>query len=278
MQTAPQISIQPRLNPDQVTFYRHEGYLLPQQQVFSEGKFSKLQGYFEHLLQRWVTDGHGKSPEHMDVPHFAYPELMEWLLDDQVLDLVEPILGPDICLFSSHFLCKPAGVGKRVPWHEDSSYWKGRMDPMEVVTVWLAIDPSDLRNSAMHVIPRSHNEGAKGFSRYHQIDKKSAVFDSEIDADQVDDGRAVPCILKPGECSLHDGRLIHGSTANTSPIRRCGYTMRYTSTRVLHKSLGDGFQVYLARGKDHAGNTYGDPGNPNRAWAEKHPGIWPRGH
>ncbi|MEK7411950.1 MAG: hypothetical protein AAB263_01390, partial [Planctomycetota bacterium] len=49
--------------------------------------------------------------------------------------------------------------------------------------------------------------------------------------------------------------------ANTSPRRRCGYTMRYMSTRCRfnHEVHGDSHQIYLARGKDHAGNVYGDP-------------------
>jgi hypothetical protein len=51
----------------------------------------------------------------MDVPHFMHPKLLEWAFDDAVLDLVEPITGPDIVLYSSHFISKPKGNGKRVP-------------------------------------------------------------------------------------------------------------------------------------------------------------------
>ena len=57
----------------------------------------------------------------MDVPHFKHPELFEWLLADEVLDFVEAFIGPDIALWSSHFISKPPGDGKRVPWHEDSA-------------------------------------------------------------------------------------------------------------------------------------------------------------
>ena len=49
--------------------------------------------------------------------------LTDAVLDDSVLDIVESLIGPDIALWSSHFIAKPAGVGKRVPWHEDSAYW-----------------------------------------------------------------------------------------------------------------------------------------------------------
>ena len=248
----------PRLTPEQVAKYNLEGYHIFREQVFSEKKFLGLKNCFENILNNLDTD---VRPESMDVPHFQHPELFEWLFADEVLDLVEPILGPDIALFASHFICKPRGNGKRVPWHEDSHYWETMISPMEVVTVWLAIDPSTKVNGCMNVIPRTHNTGKRGFSDYYDLKPGEAVFNDEINESQRDISRAIPVELEAGQCSLHDGRIIHGSEPNTSNIRRCGYTMRYVSTRVRqhHEKIGSWHHLYLARGKDHAGNVYGDP-------------------
>jgi len=285
--TAPEITAahytKPRLTDEQVARFKAEGYLLPSEPVFAPEKFARLAAHFEALLAEWQADPRMRSPEHMDVPHFLHPSLFEWLFDDAVLDLVEPILGPDIALFSSHFICKPAGTGKRVPWHEDSGYWRGRLDPMEVVTVWLAVDPSTPENGCMQVIPGTHNTGAAGFSDYVVDDSKKDewVFTGEIAAGQYDESKAVPCILQPNQASLHDGRLIHGSAANTGAMRRCGYTMRFISAATKHldpAGRNDGFQIYLARGEDKAGNAYGDPTQPNAAWLEAHKNGWPAGH
>ena len=72
--------------------------------------------------------------------------------------------------------------------------------------------------------------------------------------------RAVAVELQPNQASLHDGRIIHGSEANHSALRRCGYTMRYVSTRSrFDRRRHPWHQMYLARGTDHAGNEYGDP-------------------
>jgi ectoine hydroxylase-related dioxygenase (phytanoyl-CoA dioxygenase family) len=46
----------------------------------------------------------------------------------------------------------------------------------------------------------------------------------------TDESRSVPCPVKAGQASLHDGWLIHGSEPNTSYRRRCGYAIRYVST------------------------------------------------
>ncbi|MHB1156426.1 MAG: phytanoyl-CoA dioxygenase family protein [Phycisphaerales bacterium] len=269
----------PRLTEAQVEKYRQTGCLIYDQPLLEQQKFEALAEHFERMLKDWLADPRMRSPEHMDVPHFMDPSLFRWLFDDAVLDLVEPLLGPDIALFSSHFICKPAGTGKRVPWHEDSGYWRGRLDPMRVVTVWLAIDPSTPANGCMRVIPGTHNSGRAGFSDYESV-SDSAVFAAEIRKDQFDESRAVDCVLEPNHCSLHDGRVIHGSAANTGAMRRCGYTMRYisTHTRLLETSGNDTFQIYLARGVDHAGNRYGDPAQPNHAWLEAHKDGFPAGH
>jgi ectoine hydroxylase-related dioxygenase (phytanoyl-CoA dioxygenase family) len=90
------------------------------------------------------------------------------------------------------------------------------------------------------------------------------VFSTEIKPSQRKDQLSVPIELQPNQASLHDGKLQHASAANTSEIRRCGYTMRYMpasvrfgSGTVNHK--GALHQIYLARGKDSAGNHYADP-------------------
>ena len=244
-----------RLSAEQVGFFKREGYLLVTEPVFPDAKFQKLKAHFEDKLDRLSPE---VRPEAMDVPHFADPALFEWLLADEVLDLVEPLLGPDIALWASHFICKPKGDGKRVPWHEDSAYWKGSLDPMEVVTVWLAIDPSTPANGCMYVVPRTQDNG---YSDYVPVDKTANVFDTEITPSKMRDQRAVPCVLQPNQASLHDGKLIHGSPPNTSDSRRCGYTMRYMAAyaKFDRERLGAVHQIYLARGRDRAGNTYADP-------------------
>lgn len=251
------MSTQPasRLSTAQIAFYRDEGYLIYQEPVFSPQKFEGLKTGFEDILADLPE---GFSPEAMDVPHFTFTQLYEWLFADEVLALVEPFLGEDIALFSSHFISKPGGTGKRVPWHEDSAYWRDMMDPMEVVTVWLAIDPSTRANGCMLVIPRTHGHG---FSDYAPVDASTNVFSTEIIESQREESRAVAIELQPNQASLHDGRIKHGSNANTSPLRRCGYTMRYISTRTRfnHEKYGDFQKIFLARGRDQAGNIYGDP-------------------
>ncbi|MFZ4695302.1 MAG: phytanoyl-CoA dioxygenase family protein [Verrucomicrobiia bacterium] len=245
----------------QVEFYRREGYLIYDQPVLPSAEFDKLAKHFDAKLASLPV---GERPENMDVPHFADPALFEWLFADEILDLVGSLIGPDIALFSSHFICKPKGNGKRVPWHQDSAYWRGMINPMEVVTVWLAIDQSTEENGCMRVVPRTQRGPD---AETVPVDLATNVFNTEIKRQVFDASTGVPCMLEPNHCSLHDARLIHGSEPNLSIKRRCGYTMRYMSTRVRfnHEAVGDWHRIYLARGRDYAGNHYG---NPTRADTE----------
>jgi len=259
-----------RLSPSQVKFFDDEGYLLFTEPVLAPAKFDALKGHFESEVVKF-TERTGQSPEHFDVPHFTDVKLFDWLFDDAVLDVVESLIGPDIALWSSHFITKPPGVGKRVPWHEDSAYWGKILEPMEVVTVWLAVDPSSPANGCMRVIPRTHHNG---YSEYEPVkDATKEVFNIEIKQGLVDESKAVDCILKPNECSIHHARCVHGSNANTSDTRRCGYTMRYVpaSSEFRPERVGwtnSAFQIYLARGRDKGGNQYGDPTKPNQKWVD----------
>jgi ectoine hydroxylase-related dioxygenase (phytanoyl-CoA dioxygenase family) len=254
MKTSTQLT---RLSPQEIEHYNREGYAIPAGKVFRDQKFLDLANHFDTKLAALPE---GERPEAMDVPHFTDPKLNEWALAPEVIDLVEPLIGPDIILFSTHFICKPGTDGRRVPWHEDSAYWRRMLDPIEVATVWLAIDPSTTANGCMNVIPRTHATGQKGFSDYEDVDATTNVFGQEIIPSHRKDELAVPIELQPNHCSLHDGRLQHSSQANTSGIRRCGYTMRFMpATTRLSPNFHDRHVMYLARGRNVLDQPLADP-------------------
>ncbi|HEX3789128.1 MAG TPA: phytanoyl-CoA dioxygenase family protein [Pseudonocardiaceae bacterium] len=243
------------LSATELEFYRTYGYLT-KDALLPQADFQALRSHFERKLAALPE---GERPENMDVPHFTDPALFRWLLHEDVLDLVESIIGPDIAVFSSHFFCKPAGDGKSVPWHQDAYFWRETIEPAaRAITVWLAIDPSTEENGCMRVIPGSHRASAAG---YRNLDSEQSVFDEELIPSEIEADRAVPVEVLPNQCSIHPGTLVHGSNANTSALRRCAFTMRYipTTVRFNHEKLGHKHQVFLARGEDRAGNVYADP-------------------
>ncbi len=114
------------LDLEAVDFYQSLGYWLHKRPLFSTEKFDRQQQIFEQIL---VQKDSTLRSDQLDVPHFKYPELFEFLLADDVLDIVEPILGPNIGLWSSHFICKEPEIGRATPFHEDWAYWNGSYGP-----------------------------------------------------------------------------------------------------------------------------------------------------
>jgi len=157
------------------------------------------------------------------------PFWVRLISDDRLLDIGQMFVGPNIALFASHYLCKPPYEGQPVLWHQDGSYWP--LEPMEVVTLWLAIDDSLVENGCMRVIPGSQTVALQEMRQRTDIGN---VLNSEIDPALVDESRAVDFVLKAGDVSVHHPNIIHGSNANNSPLRRAGLTIRYipTSTRI----------------------------------------------
>lgn len=233
-----------------VAFYQENGYLIHRAPLFSHEEFNRLTAIFEEHL---AAKGDKQSDE-LDTPHFQDDRLFEFLFHPNVVDVVSSLIGPAIGLFSSHFICKDPYTGRATPWHEDSSYWKDRFNRHDrIVTVWLAIDRSFRENGCMRVIPGTHRNG---FSEYESVNPSVNTFGLQIRS--LDESTAVDFELEPGQCSLHDARLIHGAAANTSPYRRCGYTMRYFATdhKLIPENNPKNWKMWLVSGIDRAGNHF----------------------
>jgi len=238
--------------------FEREGYVIFRE-VLDADLIQEASHHVEWLMQR--------HPDHR--PELLHHYLMTndpfWvrlISDDRLLDIAELFVGPNIALFASHYLCKMPAEGMPVLWHQDGSYWP--LEPMEVVTLWLAVDDSLPENGCMRVIPGTHRLELQALQR--RTDVKN-VLSSQIDPALVDESKAVDLVLKAGDVSVHHPSLIHGSNANTSAKRRCGLTIRYipTSTRIRTKENERWASAFLLRGEAVPGvNEY----NPRPRYVE----------
>ena len=69
----------------------------------------------------------------------------------------------------------------------------------------------------------------------------------------VDESKAVPLTLKPGEMSLHHIGIAHGSKANGANYARIGIAVRYIAPEVIQGGSVRQI-VQLVRGKDEHDN------------------------
>ena len=241
------------VSDEQVAFYRENGYLTFGR-IFTAPELAELRDYVDAMIADLPE---GKRPEQMDVPHFEHPFLFKYLTHPRVLQVIERFIGPDIVLWSSHFISKRASDGMEVPWHQDGVYWGKSLEPMNVITMWLAVDESTVENGCMRVLPGSHRLRDR---RYEAVNRDNNLFGSEVVGEDMDISRAVDLELAVGECHFHDAWTIHNSSPNVSEKRRCGYTMRYMPADVRYPGAEwrRKHQIYLLQGKDRTDgfNTY----------------------
>lgn len=239
----------------QINQYRTEGYTIVRNALPADD-LAKLRAHVDEWLAH-LPDG--QRPEHLDMPHLKDPILFDACRNTALLDLVQDLIGPNIVLFASHMIAKAKGDGLEVPWHQDAEYWA--LEPMDVATLWLAVDESVVENGCMRVLPGSQKLGL--LPHRTAEDKDSKVLDKGVDMSLHDRTRIVDIELAPGDCSFHAPYLLHGSNVNHSTRRRCGYTMRFmpATTKLIRDGEGAKWwanhKLFLLRGEDAAGtNTY----------------------
>jgi chlorinating enzyme len=232
-----------QLTQTQVDFYRTNGYLIGLPPIYSVAEMARLNAELPELLKLLRP---GETAKDIREWHETSRYLYDICLNPKILDLVEPILGPDFFVWASNFFIKEPRSTTTVGWHQDAYYWP--MTPQHSVTVWLAFDDVDEENGAMKIIPGSHLGGVIQHKRSHQTD---SVLTLELERGSFREDTAVQLKLKAGEVSLHDDRAIHGSPANPSARRRAGLTIRYSGTDVKNDlAVNPNFKTYLCRGVD----------------------------
>ena len=256
------------LSTDAITSYQEEGYLIPKF-TLPDQKLDVLKDAVEELVHLNNT----LPPEYLIGPHIKNPvshsnglhqKFLDLCLDDEILDMVAGVIGQNIVLWSSGVFCKPAKVGKIVPWHQDGQYWPIR--PLATCSVWIAVDDALPENGCMRFIPGSHR--ARRLYEHEFAGDDGLVLNQQVVAAEFDQGKAIDNVLAAGQVSIHDVYLIHGSNANTSGNRRAGYVMRYMPATSLYdremtvgqsSNLGQSEfskrPIWLARGIDCTGHN-----------------------
>ncbi|MFM8273468.1 MAG: phytanoyl-CoA dioxygenase family protein [Gemmata sp.] len=125
-------------------------------------------------------------------------------LHPRLLAALQELYGEPACLFKDKLIYKPPGV-KGYGLHQDWIAWDGF--PRSFLTVLVPFDAADRDNGCTVVYPGYHHAGplAPQDGKYH-----------ELPPDTVDESRAVPLVLEPGDVAVFGGFTPHRSDPNTS--------------------------------------------------------------
>ena len=225
--------------------YSEEGYCV-QRRVLAPSDIAALRRSLDRMIEELPED---RRLESLVEPHIHAADWKTWLelgRDERLLSATGEMLGcEELLLMSTHLLVKPPRDGLALCWHQDNTYWPG-VSGVDVCTVWLALDDSDLANGCMKVIPRTQD----GCPELEMIPTDGGdLLGVRVEVTGEMESAAVAIELGAGDLSIHDSYIIHGSDRNESDRRRAGLTLRYANAATVRVDLEKhGKPVYYVGG------------------------------
>jgi ectoine hydroxylase-related dioxygenase (phytanoyl-CoA dioxygenase family) len=254
------------LSPEELARYDAEGYLYPIR-VMSADEAADLRSAVEEHLSGRITsecyeltdpvvirprDG-GKGLEYDESANSPDPTELPFLfnlwktderfrsvgLDRRITDVARQLLrANDILLFEDNVVTKTAGYGT-LSWHQDYSYWP--LAEPTAITVWIALEDTDINNGGLEVVPGSH----RSEERLPVWFKDSTALMEDLrpgvrpmPQDPAADGMSVVHYsVRAGECGVHHPLLWHASAPNASALPRHAFILRYVPVGTIW--LGD---------------------------------------
>ncbi len=237
------------LTDEQIAAWDSDGCIHPIRAFSPEEAQKNLQ----HFLDLENEIGEEPQNRFKIKAHLPFPWMWDIIRNENILDAVEDLIGPNILCWGSSFFTKQAHDTRFVSWHQDSTYYG--LSDRSTLNVWYAFSNSDVESGCMNYIPGTHKAGQldhdETYAEGNLLVKGQTIRD-------VDESKAVPVILQPGEFSIHHESVIHGSGANNSAAPRIGISIHYIAPHVHQVLLKNG-SASLLRGEDTHGHWRYDP-------------------
>jgi phytanoyl-CoA hydroxylase len=210
-----------RLSPEQIRFYRDNGYLhVPA--VFTPEEAALFRQEAHDLARRLVEtrtpgvvgEGWGSGRKVTDLPRellhchnvqFHSAAFSRLIVDPRLTDLVADLIGPNVQLHHTKMFIKPPEKGAPFPMHQDYPYFPHERDTMMAAIVHF--DDAPLEKGCVRVVPGSHKLGPLEHLRdggHH------------LPVEQYPVSEATPVPAGPGDVLFFTYLTIHGSGVNES--------------------------------------------------------------
>jgi len=141
------------------------------------------------------------------------PYFLEYSKHSRWNALAEALIGEPVTADQGEWFNKPPGTNHVTPPHQDNYYFC--LKPVNVLTIWLALDPVDAENGCLRYVSGSHERGIRKHAKSSILGFSQGIADYTAD----DFTREIAVPLQPGDVVAHHGNTIHRADANLSPTR-----------------------------------------------------------
>ncbi|NKB65685.1 MAG: mitomycin antibiotic biosynthesis protein [Candidatus Latescibacteria bacterium] len=174
------------LSPEQIRAFEEDGVLVARGVLQAEDLqpvIDELEEFIDNRAQLLhkegkITDLHAHAPfdkrygllfaqcrdigKGMDIMHYRGQAIFEFLGNQNLLDAVEGLVGPEItCNPIQHVRAKPPTAYEAhsgpsfhaVPWHQDAGVMMSEAEDSQVVTCWLPLGDSTVEMGCLQALP-----------------------------------------------------------------------------------------------------------------------------
>ncbi len=254
------------LSPEQIEAFNRDGYLVVPDvvpQVTLEALHSEYEKLMDDLYEGWWRDGSvATAPDKLDfwgklrtsyeagcdwfqpmdislpgdkisgdTPMHFGPAVFDLVRCDDILDIVESLIGPEITSNPiQHVRIKPPAPAlqkgeirahiTQTDWHQDRGVGLEEADETDMITVWVAITDATVNNGCLQVLPRKHDRMLP-----HCPKTQTGIADGFID-----ESEAVPLPVQAGGLVLFHPLTPHASLPNGTRDFRWSFDLRYNVT------------------------------------------------
>ncbi len=231
----PTDSLVVELDPDQIAFFKENGYLQIER-ITTDAEIEWLRDVYDELFVRkegqyWDLAGKMGHKGESDLPQIVgpeetYPQLLETVYVRNTRRVARQLLGvgDDVELdVFGHMILKPPRHGAETPWHQDEAYWPAGYR-YEGLSVWMPLDDATVENGCMQFVPGTHNHRVV---QHRHINDDPTVHG--LVTDQVQPEGAVACPIPAGAATVHHCRMLHYAGPNRTGSPRRVYIQSFTA-------------------------------------------------
>ncbi|MBI1927622.1 phytanoyl-CoA dioxygenase family protein [Candidatus Poribacteria bacterium] len=245
------------LTPEQIQFYKDNGYLLVEKVFTAEeidecvretdAMFERVQQSGRRLEATWggkwreaqiPKEELGKTSV-LSIHNMQYHSAVftRMLVHPKLTEVLADLIGPNVQLHHTKLHVKPPEKGSPFPLHQDYDYFPHEKDTMTAAVIHL--EDATVESGCLCVLPGSHKLGPLG----HQHEGSHYLSPDEYPIE-----KATPCPAKAGDVLLFTYLTVHGSYLNRThkPRRIALFQFRSPTDRPLkdvHVSPGQGMMV-----------------------------------
>jgi phytanoyl-CoA hydroxylase len=164
-------------------------------------------------------------------------------LHENMVGVIEHILGPDLKMYRNALLFKPPEVGSQKGWHQDSPYWP--IEPMALCSCWLPLDDATPENGCMQALRGEHTRGP--------LPHVAVTDDYVIAPGSYDPSRAVALPMRAGSGLFFHSLLPHYTGPNLSSKWRRAAVLSYMSAHSRYSGEGESPVFFHVKGQTFPG-------------------------